>query len=783
LDSGELLTTIRKEHQVAHRLLTPELELAGPPPLETISRRRARLIRGTSRREKATLALFTITLFTSSSLLFLIQPMFAKMVLPLLGGTPAVWNTSMVFFQAALLLGYAYSHFGVNRLGLRRQALIHIAIVIGPLLLLPIAVPDGWTPPSEGTPILWLLLLLTVSLGLPFFAVSTTAPLLQKWFANTGHPAGKDPYFLYGASNMGSMLALLSYPALMEPRLALASQSRFWMVGYLALATGVSACAAMVLRASRRGITEPEASRDVADEVNLGPVTAIRRLKWIAFAFAPSSFMLAVTTHLSTDIAAIPLLWVIPLALYLITFILVFSPRPVSPRWPARLQPAVVIVLVMFMLSGGANLPKPLLIGLPLLAFFISALVCHAQLAADRPSTRHITEFYLWMAVGGVLGGIFNALVAPVVFNRIYEYPMAIVLGCMLAPALSSKTFRSLSYRKRLKRLILPAGVIALGVALISAKGLLVVGGSALGLAVALMISALLIHRPMSFGAAIGAVIIAATATLGDGSRVLYTGRTFFGVHRVLDDGSFHRFRHGTTLHGLQSTDSARRLEPLSYYHTEGPIGQVLQELPSADAAHIGVVGLGTGSLACYGNPGQDWVFWEIDPAVESIARDPKLFTFLEACPGEHRVVLGDARLTMVGTPDDSLGVLVLDAFTSDAIPVHLMTREAFELYFSKLSNDGVLAMHISNRYLDLEPVVAAIAKDLGVKALIRRDGQMEDKLALGKGGSNWVVLARHEAALQPLRDDARWAAPVVKPGSRVWTDDFSDVFSVFIWR
>ena len=560
MDGGELLSNFEEEHQVAHRLMTPELELAELPPLETIRRPRARLIRGTSRHDKATLALFTITLFTSSSLLFLIQPMFAKMVLPLLGGTPAVWNTSMVFFQAALLLGYAYSHFGVNRLGLRRQALIHIAIVIGPLLLLPIAVPDGWTPPSEGTPILWLLLLLTVSLGLPFFAVSTTAPLLQKWFANTGHPAGKDPYFLYGASNMGSMLALLSYPALMEPRLALASQSRFWMVGYLVLATGVSACAAMVLRASRRDIAEAEPNRDVADEVNRGPVTAMRRLKWIAFAFVPSSFMLAVTTHLSTDIAAIPLLWVIPLALYLLTFILVFSPRPVSPRWPARLQPAVVIVLVMFMLSGGANLAKPLLIGLPLLAFFITALVCHAQLAADRPSTRHLTEFYLWMAVGGVLGGIFNALVAPVVFDRIYEYPMAIVLGCMLAPALSSKTFRSLTNRKRLRRLILPAGVIALGVALISAKGLLVVGGSALGLAVALMLCALLIHRPMSFGAAIGAVIIAATATLGDGSRVLYTGRTFFGVHKVVDDGSFHRFRHGTTLHGLQSTDSDRRL-------------------------------------------------------------------------------------------------------------------------------------------------------------------------------------------------------------------------------
>lgn len=756
-------------------------EQAELPPLETIPKQRKRLIRGTSRHEKATLALFAITLFTSSSLVFLIQPMFAKMVLPLLGGTPAVWNTSMVFFQAALLLGYAYAHFGVNRLGLRRQALIHIAIVILPLPLLPIALPDGWTPPSQGTPILWLLLLLTVSLGLPSFAVSTTAPLLQKWFANTGHPAGKDPYFLYGASNMGSMLALLAYPVLMEPRLALASQSRFWTVGYLVLATGVSACAVMVLRASRRGIAEADTPTDVKNELNRGAVTVLRRVKWIVLAFVPSSFMLAVTTHLSTDIAAIPLLWVIPLALYLFTFIVVFSPRPVSARWPARLQPMIVITLVMFMLAGVTNLPKPLLVGLPLFAFFISALICHAQLAADRPSTKHLTEFYLWMAVGGVLGGIFNALMAPVIFNRIYEYPLAMVLGCLLAPAMSSESFRSMSTRQRMKRLIMPAAVILLGVALISGKGFLLVGGSAVGLALALLLCALLVHRPASFAAAIGAVIIAATA-LGDQAKVIDTERTFFGVYRVLDDGNFHRFRHGTTLHGLQSNDSERRLEAFSYYHNAGPIAQVLTELPAADAPHIGVVGLGTGTLACYGDPGQDWVFWEIDPAVERIARDPKLFTFLDECPGQHRVVLGDARLRMADTPDNSLGVLVLDAFTSDAIPVHLLTREAFQLYLSKLTPEGALAVHISNRYLDLEPVLAGIANDLGLKALIRRDKRVE-QTDVEKHGSDWVVLTREEANFGSLGADERWVPPVAQPGSRVWTDDFSDVFSVFKWR
>jgi len=749
---------------------------------EGTSSRRGDLRAGNSR-DARLLVLYAVTLFVGSGMLFMIQPMFAKMVLPLLGGTPAVWATSMVFFQAALLAGYAYAHWSVARLGLRRQALVHLVLVLIPLILLPVSVPEGWTPPAEGEPIFWLLSLLLIALGLPFFVVSTSAPLLQRWFASTRHPAARDPYFLYGASNLGSMLALLAYPVLMEPRLTLAAQSRLWAGSYGLLAVGTIACAVLLLRSPSRDVLGlPE--EDLARRPDKGEVTKGRRIRWVILAFVPSSYVLAVTTHISTDIAAIPLLWVIPLALYLLTFILVFSPKPILPAWPARLQPIVAIPLILALLEGGSRLPRALIIPLSLLAFFFAALVCHSRLAADRPSPGHLTEFYLWIAVGGVLGGVFNALVAPVIFDSVIEYPLAIVMGLLLAPPTKRKpATNSLS---PLAPVLLPFVVILLTLFLIlGAQRLWGEQGRIVGLALALSSCLILLRRPLRFGLAIAAVMIAATLSKTESSSTLYAGRTFFGVQTVLvDEGSkFHQLLHGTTLHGVQNTDPALRTEPLSYYHKDGPIGQVMTELPAADADQIGVVGLGTGTLACYARPEQQWFFYEIDPVIEKIAQDPELFTFLADCPGEHQIVLGDARLTLEEAPDGRLGVLMVDAFNSDAIPVHLLTREAVQLYMTKLEPNGVLAIHISNRYLDLEPVLADVARSLGLTALLRSDGQTVEQLLQGKTNSDWVVLARKPADLAHLTQDERWAPLNARPDSRVWTDEFSDVFSVFRWR
>ncbi|MEX0790158.1 MAG: fused MFS/spermidine synthase, partial [Actinomycetota bacterium] len=440
-------------------------------------------------------------------------------------------------------------------------------------------------------------------------------------------------------------------------------------------------------------------------------------------------------------------------------------------------------ILVMVMLLDDDMLPRWVVLWLPLLGLFVVALLCHAQLAADRPAPSHLTEFYLWMALGGVLGGSFTALVAPVLFDSLVEYPLSIVLACMLMPYLAEE--RVNFKRERIVLVILPPAFI-LGTFLLLnwSERTLPTIGRVVALTIALGLCAVMVTRPLRFGLAMGAVIVGAGLAATQ-SPVLFSDRTFFGVQQVLGDegGRFHRLMHGTTLHGLQSTDPAQKLEPLSYYHRDSPIGQVFTELPAANAPNIGVVGLGAGSLACYARQDQNWTFFEIDPAMEKIARDPELFTFLSDCPGNHEVVLGDARLSLNNVPDGHYGVLVVDAFNSDSIPVHLITREAIELYMQKLAPGGVLAVHISNRYLDLAPVLGNLAWDQRLSSLYGWDVQTLEKLAQGKSASNWVVLTGSLSNLDALDDNLQWHSLVAEPGARVWTDDFSDVFSVFRWR
>jgi hypothetical protein len=768
------------------------------------------------------LLLYALTMFVGATLLFLVQPMFARMALPLLGGSPAVWNTAVLFYQAALLAGYAYAHLTTRWLGTRRQAALHAALLLLPLLALPIAVPEGWLPPTESNPVWWFLGLLLVAVGPPFFVVSTTSPLLQAWFARTGHRLAADPYPLYAASNVGSMLALLAYPTFVEPALRLADQSRIWSAGYLLLLLLTLGCAWVVWRSRGDGPArdhEAASGEGPAFAFRSAPLTLRRRARWILLAFVPSSLMLSVTTYLSTNIAPIPLLWTLPLALYLLTFILTFGSEVFPHRGMLRALPIVLLPLVI-VIAAQATAPLELLMPLHLLVFFVAAMVCHGEMARDRPPPRHLTEFYLWMSVGGALGGLFNAIIAPQLFSNVTEYPLVLVLACLLLPvtddqrpaaddtattndntepttdhgpthaegvptAAGSDDRQPTRDRRRWLDVALPValGLLTAGLVLLAER--IGLASSPAGLGLMFGLPALLCfgfsRRPLRFGLGVAAIFLAAGLYVSDQGRVLYTERSFFGISRVLLDpsGRFHLLAHGATLHGTQSLEPRERPVPLSYYYPSGPAGQLFETLgPTRE--RVAAVGLGVGSLACYRQPGQEWTYYEIDPAVERIARDPRFFTFLRDCGEGMEVVLGDARLMLASAPDGAYDLMVMDAYTSDSVPVHLLTREALALYTSKLAPGGVLAFHVSNQYFDLRPVLAALAREQGLVALAQDDlAVSEEEAALGKRGSQWVVLARDRADLGVLAEDGRWYALEAGPGAPLWSDDYSSVLGV----
>jgi spermidine synthase len=796
------------------------------------------------------LLLYAVAMFVGATLLFLVQPLFARMALPLLGGSPAVWNTAMLFYQMMLLAGYCYAHVITRVLQPRAQAALHGALLLLPLLVLPIGVPEGWRPPAESSPVWWFLGLLTVAVGLPFFVVSATSPLLQAWFARTGHARAVDPYPLYAASNVGSMLALLAYPTLLEPALRLGDQSRLWAAGYVVLAGLILGCAVVVWRTenreprtesreSRTENREPRAENREQREQNqkldvqnrtalfgseflvLGSrLTPGRRARWALLAFVPSSLMLSVTAYLSTNIAPIPLLWTLPLALYLLTFILVFGGEVFPHGGMVRALPIVVLPLVIVM-AAQATAPLELLLPLHLLVFFVAAMVCHGELARDRPPAGHLTEFYLWLSVGGALGGVFNALLAPVLFDSVLEYPLVLVVACLLnaegrtlnaepnaeGSTLNAERVRAevpshslhatgiqlqgLSVQRSAFRLwdfVLPAALGLLTAALVLGAQRFGLGTSPAGLGVMFGVPSLLCfafsRRPLRFGLGVAAILLASGLYVSDQGRPLYAERTFFGIHRVLLDasGRFHLLAHGPTLHGVQGLDPASRRTPLSYYYPSGPAGQVFAVL-GPSRRNIAAVGLGVGSLACYREPGQRWTFYEIDAAVERIARDERFFSVLAECGGDTPVVLGDARLTLADAPAGAYDLLVMDAYTSDAVPVHLLTREALALYLEKLAPGGVVAFHISNQYFDLRPVLAGLAQDAGLAAMAQDDVTVSAaEAAAGKRGSQWVVLARDRHDFGALADDPRWYTLEV-PGAPLWTDDYSSVLSVLKLR
>jgi spermidine synthase len=732
--------------------------------------------------------LFASTLFVSATLLFSVQPMFAKMVLPLLGGSASVWNTCMVFFQAALLAGYAYAHASTLTLGARRQAGTHLVLMLLPFLVLPTAIPVGWGPPVDENPVPSLLGLLLVALGLPFFVVSATAPLLQRWFAQTDHPAAGDPYFLYAASNLGSVAALLAYPTLIEPNLRLADQSRLWAGGYALLVALTLACAATVRRARAPARRVAGNGPGPAPQLQTPPgkrPTPRQRMRWVLLAFAPSSLMLGLTTHFTTDISPMPLLWVAPFAIYLMTFVLTFAQRPpVSHDRMCRLLPVLVLPLVITMAARAVG-PLWLLMGLHFATFAVAAMICHGELARSRPPADHLTEFYLWMAGGGVLGGIFNALIAPMLFTGVIEYPLTLVLACLLRPG--GREPRSAGYRRDLA---IAAGLGALTLGLVWTARATALSGT-LTTVLVCGIPALVCfawrERRLAFGLGVGVILLATLPFLGERREVLHRERSFFGVYRVEMDRerNLRILVSGTTVHGSQSFDPAKQHEPLAYYHRSGPIGQVFSAFSGSNAkTRVAIVGLGVGSMACYGEPGQHFTFYEIDPAVQRIATDPRHFTFLRGCRPAIEVVLGDARRSLESAPDRHFGLFVLDAFSSDVVPVHLLTREALGLYLRKLEAGGVLAFHISNRHLELQPVLEDLARIAGLVGLAQHNLSItEAERKMGAAESQWVVMARRLEDLGGLPQDRRWSVLSPTPRAAAWTDDFSNTLSVVRWR
>ncbi|TVQ63136.1 MAG: hypothetical protein EA378_02260 [Phycisphaerales bacterium] len=763
------------------------------------------------------LPLYVIAVTLAAALLFAVQPMVAKLLLPLLGGSPAVWNTSMVFFQALLLGGYAYAHALMRLRRWRDRLMLHGAVLILPALALPIALPAGLEPPSGAMPIPWTLATLALVAGLPFFAISSAGPLLQAWFSRTGHRTAHDPYFLYAASNAGSMLGLLSYPLLIERAFTLDDQGRLWTLGYTLFAALMLGAGAIAWK--RAGDDTIRAHADEHTNDDHAAIGWRRRLTWVGLAAIPSSLMLGVTQYATTDIAAVPLLWVIPLALYLLTFVVAFSGRVrLSPGVLSRLAPIVAIAIaVAFLLE--AREPIVLLLAVHFAGFTILALLCHVRLREDRPPASRLTEFYFWVAVGGVTGGAFNALLAPIVFDRMIEYPIAIAAACLARVVLAkprknrdkpnAEPARPPVWRTALAdRWLTIGGVVVLLTLLVVlenlAPGLDVADAASeaeldpepgwlIGARVGIpsVLCFLLVFHRIAFSFGLATLLIFAVAIQPQLRRdVLHVERTFFGVHEVVrsEDGNWVTLMHGTTLHGMQSTDPDFRRLATAYYHPAGPVGDVFRALhEDPRRERWGLLGLGTGAMLTYANAGERVLVIEIDPAVTRIASNPNLFTFaFDAF--ERRAILqleeGDGRLVLERLGQDPdfepLGALFVDAFTSDAIPMHLVTMEAVEIYMRALADNGVLVFHVSNRHLELAPVLLRIGVELGLVGTVHLSDPPPELRARGMQPSTWMMLARHPDHLAPApwtqSLGGQWHPALPPDGTRLWTDRSSNI-------
>ncbi|MBN8606893.1 MAG: fused MFS/spermidine synthase [Caulobacterales bacterium] len=852
---------------------------------------------------RAAAPIFALALFSSAALIFVLQPLFGRMVTPLLGGSPAVWNTSMAFFQAALLVGYLYAHLLARVRDLRIQAAVHAFVLLGAWFFLPIHVSAAFGPPNSEQPALWLVGVLALSVGAPFAAASATAPLLQAWYARTGRADAHDPYYLYAASNLGSFIGLLAYPALIEPWLGAQAQSGAWTAGYALVAAMVVLCAAMGVSASAG--EAPVAGENAAASAP-SALTWRRRGYWVAAAAVPSALSLGVTQHISTDVASAPMLWVIPLALYLATFVIAFA-RGSEKLIPSTLliHPiALAFLLISYYASGNwIGSVAGILTG-----FFFSALICHLAVAQSRPDAKHLTEFYLYVSLGGVLGGVFAGLLAPAIFNNVYEYPLALAAACLFRPraqvdmprltdasvaASVAVTLLSLFMVLRFEIVdcVIVLGALGAACAMVAAgwggedkppeyryaflgaaavhAGLVIwvafhldeifirsiVEGSArlqihqpwgvLLIATSMLVLMFSVHgttqrrrdgesaiADYALGATIPSLLFVLMLVLmgarldaqaivtisiflcgiavffnrgrpimmagvvlvsfvlifledARGARIITQERSFFGVlrTRVLDDPSdpqvppLRILLHGTTIHGAQLAAPGLTRQPLTYYHPRTALGEaILGGLSTGDTSSLALIGLGTGSTACLTRPDDALTIFEIDPAVVRLAARPGGdFTYVQECQPNARVELGDARLQMAEEPDGQFDVIVVDAFSSDAIPAHLLTREAIAMYLSKTSERGIVVLHLSNRNLALVSEAARVAAALNAPALYRISDRFEQPYVSYYGGlaASVMIIARSPQTLTNLVLPSNdWRVFEAPPG-RAWTDDY----------
>jgi SAM-dependent methyltransferase len=766
----------------------------------------------TDRLHFAMVGLAAVTMAMGAANMFALQPMIGKLLAPRLGSVPAVWTTCMLFFQMILLAGYVYVHVLTKLTDMKRQIRLHLGIVAVSLIALPLRLPELMTRniPEDGLHALWIFMTLALTVGAPAFVLASTAPLIQAWFGRTSHRLASDPYPLYIASNAGSMLGLISYPFLIEPYLTLTSQRMIWSVSWLVYALLLGGMAALCWRMMKQSDACYESVLRSAKERSQASVSGqvcglASKLRWIALSFIPSSLLLGATNHLTTDISAMPMLWTLPLAIYLLSWTFSFTDYGKPLHGLIRWFAPVAVLVAVFVWAADFHEQIRWMLSIHMTVLLAVCWALHRRLYETRPDVSQLTSFYISIALGGALGGIFNALVAPVVFSGFAEYPIALVASLLFLPSIPWRgTYPRFGDKLAAfwQQCILLVLVVICTAALakythqsVTSKAWdLQTLSTRLGwtleqverwaqFAIPLIPALLLLGRPRLQALAVSTALLVGVC-INLSSDILVRERSFFGVLTVRQHrfhGWAHTLVHGGIMHGEQwFTEPDDRYVARSYYHSDGPLGDVMDIQAQRKASYrTAVIGLGTGSVAAYGQPNRPITFFEIDPAVEAIARNPNYFTYVSdclyrGCPLDVRI--GDARITMAKSAD-TFDVIVIDAFSSDSIPLHLITHEAIEGWFRRLQSDGVIAFHISNRYIDLVPVLANAAKALDVPAYMRED-LLGDK-SVGRNGSSWIIFTASPETASWFEARPGWAPPTTRDSLPVWTDDFTSVLPV----
>jgi spermidine synthase len=722
-------------------------------------------------------AVYSASIFLSASLLFWLEPMFSKMVLPVLGGSSAVWSVAMVVFQGLLLAGYLYAHLLTRCVNVRQATVIHIAVLAVATLSLPIRIASSFQSPPVHDVSLWVMALFLGSVGLPCFALSANAPLLQAWYAQSKTGDAANPYFLYRASNFGSFAVLIVYPFLIEPSFALSVQSRLWSLGYGALALAIATCGAMIWKAP------PQTSVRSPAAISRSATTLREKFIWVALGFIPSGLLVAVTAHIATDVASEPFLWIMPLALYLLTFVFAFCDKPILPgKTMLGLQPFAIAWLAVLLLWSDKINWGIALFG-HLAAFFVAAMVCQTRLYQRRPPASELTQFYVWMSLGGVLGGSFAALVAPQIFRSVLEYPLLGFATLLVRPdiwkAPRQVWIKDTSYVALLAApaaflLIFGAPVAYILVTIMALAGAMAFQGS----------------RPVRL-LALAAVIFLVTNLYDPLQNTIYRARSFYGAYKVaeLNNAKFRVLYHGTTAHGAEQIrdDTGAQLtsrpEPLTYYYAGGPYSEALyavRALAGGNLNRVALVGLGVGALSCYAIPGETWTFYELDPLIVEIAHNTELFRTVSICAPKTPVIIGDGRLTLADAKP-GIDLLILDIFSSDSVPTHMLTREAFSSFKSRLAPHGAIAFNISNKNMELASVVAASAAANGMVTAVKLDDKQTSPGLTLHFQAQIAVVTRSLADMKALNLGASWRIIKPRQDQRIWTDDYSDVFSAIL--